>query len=86
MKKRIISLILVAVMALLTLASCGYSYANDDMTKYATFDKDAFEKALQESLKIEDGDFGTVESVRLEKVQDKIFTSLAGTVDGEIIA
>ncbi|MBQ9084926.1 MAG: hypothetical protein IJY24_04640, partial [Clostridia bacterium] len=83
MKKRIISLILVAVMALLTLASCGYSYANDDMTKYATFDKDAFEKALQESLKIEDGDFGTVESVRLEKVQDKIFTSLAGTVDAD---
>ncbi len=83
MKKRIISLILVAVMALLTLASCGYSYANDDMTKYATFDKAAFEKALKESLQIEDGDFGTVESVRLEKVQDKIFTSLAGTVDAE---
>ena len=33
MKKRIISLILVAVMALLCFASCSYNYANDDMTK-----------------------------------------------------
>ena len=38
MKKRIISLILVAVMALLALSGCAYSYEKDDMSKYATFD------------------------------------------------
>lgn len=80
MKKRIISLILVAVMSLLCFASCAYNYAQDDMTKYASFDKDAFLKAL-ETLVIEDGDFGTVQSIRLEKVQDKIYSTLAGKVD-----
>ncbi len=82
MKKRIISLILVAVMALLCFASCSYNYANDDMTKYATFNKDAFIKAI-ESLEIEDGDFGTDEAVRLNKVKDKIYTTLAGTINAD---
>lgn len=82
MKKRIISLILVAVMALLCFASCAYNYAKDDMTKYASFDKNAFLKAL-ESLQIEDGDFGTDETVRLNKVEDKIYSTLAGKVDAD---
>ena len=49
MKKRIISLILVIVMASLTLISCGYSYAKDDMSQYASFETiDAFKAALKE--------------------------------------
>ena len=39
MKKRIISLILVVVMAALALSGCAYNYAKDDMAAYAKFDK-----------------------------------------------
>ena len=67
MKKRIISLILVVATLLLTLAGCAYSYAKDDMTKYATFDEGAFFTALN-NLVIADGDFGTDETKRQEKV------------------
>ena len=35
--KKILSLILVCVMLVVTLASCSYSFANDSMSNYATF-------------------------------------------------
>lgn len=86
MKKRIISLVLVVVMAVLALASCGYSYQSDDLTKYATFNKQAFLDALVDAenvIEIADGSFGTDEAVRQNKVQDKIFTSLGSAADAD---
>ncbi len=80
MKKRIISLILVVVMSVLTLASCAYSYTGDDMTKYATFDKDAFLAALAE-FEILDGDFTENAETREQKVLDTIMASLAKLAD-----
>ncbi len=75
MKKRIISLILVVATLFLTLTGCAYSYAKDDMTKYATFDKAAFTAALQ-ALVIEDGTFGTDEEGRKTQVEETIATAL----------
>ena len=82
MKKRIISLILVVVMSVLTLASCAYSYTKDDMTKYATFDKDKFLAALAE-FEIEDSDFTEDAETRAQKVLDSIMASLAKKADTE---
>lgn len=78
--KRIIGLVLVVVMLTLSLASCAYNYAEDDMTKYSAFDKEAFAEALTK-LKIEDGDFTTDEETRALKVLDAIYTTLAKSVD-----
>lgn len=78
--KRIIGMILVVVMLTLSLASCAYNYAEDDMTKYSTFKKDDFVKALTE-LKIEDGEFTTDEETRTLKVLDAIYTALAKVAD-----
>ena len=80
MKKRIISLILVVVMSVLALASCAYSYTGDDMTKYATFDKDGFLAALAE-FEIEDGDFTENAETRAQKVIDNIMAKLAKAAD-----
>ncbi len=82
MKKRIISLILVVVMSAMALVGCAYSYAKDDMSDYADFDKDKFFAAIQD-LKIVDGDFGTDEDERWAKVEDAIYTTLAGKADKE---
>ncbi len=82
MKKRIISLILVVVMSVLALASCGYSYTRDDMTKYATFDKAAFLAALAE-FEIEDGDFTENAETRAQKVLDTIMANLAKKVNAD---
>ncbi len=80
MKKRIISLILVVVIAALTLTSCGYSFAKDDLSVYAEFkDVEGFKKAW-ESLVIEDGDFTTDEELREKKVWDAIYSSLASAI------
>lgn len=81
MKTRIISLILVLVMAVLALAGCAYNYAADDMSKYVTLDEENFKKKLQE-LKIDDADFGTDETKRWDKVWDTIYTSLATEFKG----
>ena len=80
MKKRIISLILVVVMSVLTLASCGYSYIGDNMTDYATFDQDGFLAALAE-FEIEDGDFTEDAETRAQKVIDTIMAKLAKAAD-----
>lgn len=79
MKKRIISLILVIVMASLVLISCGYSYSKDDMSQYVTFseaDLAAFKESLGK-LNIEDGDYTTDPEVRTKKVIDSIYSELA---------
>ena len=80
MKKRIISLILVVVMSVLTLAGCAYSYTGDDMSNYATFDKAKFLAALAE-FEIEDGDFTEDAATREQKVLDTIMASLANKVN-----
>ena len=80
MKKRIISLILVVATLVLTLAGCAYNYAKDDMTKYATFDESAFFTALN-NLVIADGNFGTDETKRQEKVVDAIAQALLKVTD-----
>ena len=80
MKKRIISLILVAVMSVLALVGCAYSYADDDMNAYATFDKAAFETALA-TIVLEEGDFAVAE--RDGRVADAIAKALAAKADKE---
>ena len=82
MKRRIIGLFLVVVMLTLTLAGCGYSFAKDKMENYASFDKAAFEAAIQ-ALSIEDGSFTTDDSIRAIKVLDDIYATLAKAVDKE---
>lgn len=80
--KRIISLILVVVMALAVLSGCAYSYEKDEMTNYATFNSADFFKALTDgSILVEDADFGTDEEERAKKVTDAIFTALAKSAD-----
>ena len=80
MKKRIIASILVVVMLVLTLASCGaFSFAEEDLSAYATFDEAAFRDALTK-IEIEDGDFTTNEDTRVKKLAEKIYTSLVSAV------
>lgn len=80
MKKRITALILVVVMLALTLVSCGYSFANDDMTQYANFDKGEFEKAILD-LVIEDGEYTTDKEIRAQKILDYVYEILLEKVD-----
>ena len=82
MKKRIISLILVVATLVLTLAGCAYNYANDDMSKYAKFDENAFYTALK-NLVIADGDFGIDETKRQEKVLDAIASAILKVTDAD---
>ena len=81
MKKRIIASILVVVMLVLALASCsgGFSFVDEDLSAYATFDEAAFREALQK-IEIEDGDFTTNEETRKKKLAEKIYSSLASAV------
>ena len=82
MKKRIISLILVVALAFLTLTGCAYNYAKDDMSDYATLDTSVFYEALQ-ALQIKDGDFGTDEAVRQEKVKDAIAQAILKVTESD---
>lgn len=84
--KRIISSILVIVMLVLSLASCGYNLADDDMTSYATFsdaEKQAFIKALTTVL-IEDGDFTTDDATREQRVMDSIYAAVADSMGTDV--
>ena len=85
MKKRIIAFILVAVMSVLCLAGCGYSFRKDDMDKYVDFDSAKFDAALLDgSILIKDGAFGYTETNRWVKVDDAIYALLvteAGTTN-----
>ena len=77
MKRRIISSILVVVMLVLSLVSCGYSFQKDNMSQYMTFNKDAFAADL-DSLDYADGDFTANEETRKEKIQQYIYKLLTG--------
>ena len=80
MKKRIISMILVVVMLVLSLASCGsFNYAKEDLGAYATLtseNKAALEAELL-ALLIKDADFGSDDETRAKKVVDYIYEILA---------
>lgn len=83
MKKKL-TCILLAVSVVLAFAGCGgggnYEYTEEDLSDYASFNKAAFEAGLS-SLEIEDGDFTADESVRQQKLRDKLLTALAGKLD-----
>lgn len=82
MKKRIISLILIAVMAVLTLASCGFGYSSETLNgKYTEFDKALFAEKLA-AIKVEDGEFSAADPAKREKmVMDAIYTAIAAKAD-----
>lgn len=82
MKKRIIASLLVVVMLVLSLASCGsYDVANDDLSKYTEFDAAKFIAALTDgSIKITDGDFTTDETTRAQKIIDDIYSSIISSL------
>ena len=82
MKKRIIALILVVATAFLTLTGCAFNYAKKDMSKYTAFNSAAFLESLQK-LSIKDGDFGTDEAKRLEKVEDAIAAAILKLTDAD---
>ena len=70
MKKRIVALVLVAVMSILSLASCSaaFDFAKEDLTSYATFDYAQFKEALQK-LVIENDE--TTEYTTDAKINEK---------------
>ena len=82
MKTRIIAMLLLVVMLVSVLASCGYSYMKEDYDKYVTFDKEKLD-ALLANIEIHDGDFTADELTRNNKVIDTIYATLAGKVDKE---
>ena len=82
MKKRIISTILLLAMSLLVLAGCAYSFADDDMSAYASFKSSDFVTDIL-ALTILDGDFTTDDNIRRDKVNDAIYTLLAKEVDAD---
>ncbi len=81
--KRIIGLILVVVMLSLSLVGCGYSFAKDDLSAYATLSEEQ-KTALIEKIKkitIEDGDFSLDSAEREKKVLDSVYAALASASD-----
>ena len=80
--KRIICSILVVVMLALSFASCGYKPENDDMTDYATFSKEQFEKALKEIF-IEDGEFTTEDAKREKAILEVVYAAIADAMEIE---
>lgn len=82
--KRIICSILVVVMLALSLVGCGYSYAKDDMGKYAKFSDQAAFEALLKKLVIKDGEFTTDDAIRAEKVEENIASTIAKAIKGDL--
>ena len=83
MKKRIISLILVVATLLVTLTGCGFNYAKADLASYATLSND-FKTALTSgAISFTDGDFGTDEATRWQKVEDALAAALLKIADAE---
>lgn len=86
MKKRIVALVLVAVMTILSLASCSaaFDFAKEDLTSYATFDYAQFKEALQK-LVIENDE--TTEYTTDEKINEtREKEALYGDIAEAIIA
>ena len=78
--KRIICSILVVVMLAISLVGCGYSFTDDDMTKYAEFQTKAKFEELLKKIVIKDGDFTTDPATREEKVLENIYQAIADAV------
>ena len=77
MKKRIVCLILTVVMLALTLVGCGYSYLDDDLNKYASFDKAAFDQQIKNIVvKLGDGADEEDAAKRDADIWDTIYSSL----------
>ena len=79
MKKRIIALVLVVVMSVLALSSCGNYDFSKSHDAYASFDFDGFMAALN-SIEIKDGDFTTNAATRENLVKSKIYTAIADKI------
>lgn len=85
--KKILSLILVCVMLVVTLASCSYSFANDSMSNYATFgdaEFKAFKDALLKlSISVEDGAFTPTKDgeIRAQKVLETVYNTVGKEAD-----
>ena len=81
MKKRIVALILVAVMSVLSLASCSaaFDFAEEDLNGYATFDYSKFKEDLQK-LVIEDGSYTTNEETNAKKESEYIYNKVADAI------
>ena len=80
MTKRIIGLILVVVMLALSLVGCGYSFAKDDLSAYATLSDEKKTELLEKIKKItiEDGSFSPLDPAkREEQVLDSVYAALA---------
>lgn len=80
MKKKIISLVLVAVLVVTALVSCSYDVTKDDVDQYATFSTEAFNTALK-SIKIHDLDYTNDVETRKDRVVDAIRTTLKTYAD-----
>lgn len=77
MKKRIIALVLVLVMAFTALVGCGeYDYSDVNLEKYASVNVAGLKDALL-NLVVEDGEFTTDEEERNRQTWDLIWRSLA---------
>ena len=74
MKKRIIAFLLLIALAVGVLASCGYSYSDDDMGNYVKTTA-AEIKELFKKLEIKDGDYTTDPETRQKKLADALLTA-----------
>ena len=74
MKKRIIAFLLLIALAVGVLASCGYSYSEDDMGNYVKTSAEDIKKAFQ-NLQITDGDYTTDPEIRAKKLADALLSA-----------
>ncbi len=81
MKKRIIAALLVLVMTVLALASCGFDLAQEDLTSYTDgkFDIKAFMTALK-NIEIEDGEYTTNADTNKLIIDSDIYNGIASGV------
>ena len=81
MKKRIVALVLVAVMSILSLASCSmaFDFAEENLSSYADFDYAKFKENLQK-LVIEDGTYTTDEKINAKRENEYIYGKIADAI------
>ncbi len=85
MKKRIIAALLVLVMTVLALVSCGFDLAEEDLTVYTdgTFDAAKFMEALKK-IEIEDGEYTTDAAINDLVIKSDIYDGLATSIIADI--
>ncbi len=81
MKKRIIAALLLVVMTVLALASCGFDLAEDDVTEYTdgNFDVNKFVAALK-NIEIEDGEYTTDKATQDLVIAGDLYEAIASGV------